>query len=479
MSDNEIKNNDDKVTDKAFVIAGNVDAGKSTLIGVMTSGILDDGRGTARKNVARHKHEIESGKTSDVTSRVIRSEGGNLVTLIDVCGHEKFQKTTISGISGMWPDYGIIVASPSRGILEMTRQHFKLLVSYNIPMMIVVTKVDASTKDSCKLLDQSIKKICKNYKKNVEFMNTYDDYIEYEELKRQINDEKGSIHNDDKIKDKLQQIEEQKENKIKEIIKSLQMATGKQTTINVIYVSNVNGYFIDVLKKIIYYVEPRDIWRTDDESNNIIRFFKNKLNLQIDHESNNGKKSIFYIDQTYHPKGIGIVCSGINRGENVNVGDALYIGPINGKFTRIKIKSIHNDNRTEVSYLGNHHRGCFQIKPIEKIELKRNMIRRGMIMASDRESCSNVCRRFKSAISVFGTHSATLKTGYTPVIHAGTVRQSAIMETEDINKIIKINEVEIVTFKFVNRSEYLEKNSVFIFRSGDIHGIGMIIEILK
>jgi GTPase len=40
------------ITDKAFVVAGNVDAGKSTLIGTLISGLLDDGRGSARRCVA-------------------------------------------------------------------------------------------------------------------------------------------------------------------------------------------------------------------------------------------------------------------------------------------------------------------------------------------------------------------------------------------------------------------------------------------
>ena len=109
------------ITDKAFVVVGNVDAGKSTLIGTLTSGILDNGRGSARINVARHKHEIESGKTSDISSRILRFPNGKTVTLIDLCGHEKYFTTTATGIAGMMPDYAIVVISPTRGILNMTK----------------------------------------------------------------------------------------------------------------------------------------------------------------------------------------------------------------------------------------------------------------------------------------------------------------------------------------------------------------------
>ena len=45
-------------------VVGNVDAGKSTLLGVLTHNCLDNGRGAARQKLFRHKHEIESGRTS-------------------------------------------------------------------------------------------------------------------------------------------------------------------------------------------------------------------------------------------------------------------------------------------------------------------------------------------------------------------------------------------------------------------------------
>lgn len=67
-------------------VVGNVDSGKSTTLGVLTRGEfrltvrslvynreiggLDDGRGLARVALFRHKHEIESGRTSSVGMEV-------------------------------------------------------------------------------------------------------------------------------------------------------------------------------------------------------------------------------------------------------------------------------------------------------------------------------------------------------------------------------------------------------------------------
>lgn len=52
-------------------VVGNVDAGKSTLLGVLTHGELDNGRGHARQKLFRHKHEQETGRTSSVGNDIL------------------------------------------------------------------------------------------------------------------------------------------------------------------------------------------------------------------------------------------------------------------------------------------------------------------------------------------------------------------------------------------------------------------------
>ena len=48
-----------------------MDAGKSTLLGVLTHGELDNGRGMARQKLFRHKHEMETGRTSSVGNDIL------------------------------------------------------------------------------------------------------------------------------------------------------------------------------------------------------------------------------------------------------------------------------------------------------------------------------------------------------------------------------------------------------------------------
>jgi GTPase len=56
----------------SLVVCGPVDAGKSSLVGVLTTGELDDGRGKARKNIFSHAHEQESGRTSCISQNIIK-----------------------------------------------------------------------------------------------------------------------------------------------------------------------------------------------------------------------------------------------------------------------------------------------------------------------------------------------------------------------------------------------------------------------
>jgi len=106
-------------------VCGNVDAGKSTLVGTLSSNELDDGRGRSRMMIMVHRHEITSGRTSTSSNHLVGfNETGNiipsnkyntakkgpkkseaeiaglanrLVTFVDLCGHEKYLKVSMRG----------------------------------------------------------------------------------------------------------------------------------------------------------------------------------------------------------------------------------------------------------------------------------------------------------------------------------------------------------------------------------------------
>lgn len=66
------------------------------------------------------------------------------VTFIDLCGHEKYLKTTMFGLVGLVPDYAMIVVGANMGVSRMTREHLGIALILKIPFFVVVTKVDIS-----------------------------------------------------------------------------------------------------------------------------------------------------------------------------------------------------------------------------------------------------------------------------------------------------------------------------------------------
>jgi GTPase len=62
--------------------------------------------------------------------------------MIDLCGHEKYLKTTMVGLSGYYPQYAMLVVGANMGISRMTKEHIGIAISLKIPMFVVVTKID-------------------------------------------------------------------------------------------------------------------------------------------------------------------------------------------------------------------------------------------------------------------------------------------------------------------------------------------------
>jgi len=124
-------------------VGGNVDAGKSSFVGVITKGILDNGRGYARSFVLLHKHEQDTGRTSSVSQQYIRQKE-KIIEFNDLAGHEKYYKCTARQLATTLLDYVVIVINSGSGIQMMTREHISLAFSLRIPMFIVFTKIDST-----------------------------------------------------------------------------------------------------------------------------------------------------------------------------------------------------------------------------------------------------------------------------------------------------------------------------------------------
>lgn len=477
-----------RLTMTAVACAGSVDSGKSSLLGVLMSGELDDGNGKTRECIAKHPHEKTSGKTSDISTRSYPlTSKHEAITFVDVPGHEDYFKTTIS-LTGHFPDYAFLIVSGNRGVLPMTKQHLRLLLSLSVPLIVIITHIDMAPEhiyeDTKKGIELTLKKFGGNQSKTL-FVNDAKDFEKVELLNS----------SDEKVAEKSKlELEILKKNAVTNVLESItNTVDGKQITFPVISLSNVTGFFIDVLKDVLECLTPRKFWSpTDDVStanNKVIKFFKLGLEklrpdtkILPDYETFKG--GIFYIDSAFNPIGIGLVVTGINRGQSLTVGNNdLLIGPFGKEFKQFSIKSMHNNMRQPIQEIKDHCRGCMAISKLDKV-VKRDDIKKGMVILTDQSMTKNVCYRFKAAITVFEA-SITLKSGYSPVINMYTIRQTARMvidpadnKGEDIVRSNNESKVAYVTFKFKSHPEVVYPYDVFLFRSGNIQGLGCVTSVI-
>lgn len=156
--------NADGYEEITIAVIGSVDSGKSSTIGVLSNeGLLDDGNGLARSLVMTHPHEINTGRTSDISYRYYRDEAANpkrINTLIDLAGHKAYLRTTISGMASAYPDFAIVCISDK--ITDMTLEHMRLAVNLEIPILVVFTKVDLIPTGKTKQLIKTLSKKASN-----------------------------------------------------------------------------------------------------------------------------------------------------------------------------------------------------------------------------------------------------------------------------------------------------------------------------
>lgn len=133
--------NDAGYEEITVAMVGSVDAGKSSTIGTLITGVADDGNGSARAIVFTHPHEHETGRTSDISYQyLVDDESKRIVSFVDLCGHEMYLKTTVSGLSSAYPDVAFVCISDH--ITPMTKEHINLCFAMNIPMILLFTKID-------------------------------------------------------------------------------------------------------------------------------------------------------------------------------------------------------------------------------------------------------------------------------------------------------------------------------------------------
>jgi len=407
-------------------VVGNVDAGKSTLLGVLTHGELDNGRGFARQKLFRHKHEAESGRTSSVGNDILGfdskgevmnqpdhgsldwikvcEESAKVITFIDLAGHEKYLKTTVFGMTGHAPDFGMLMVGANAGIVGMTKEHLGLALALSVPVFVVVTKIDMCPPN---VLQETLKLLVKILKspgcrKVPVMVKSADDVV---------------ISATNFVSERLCPI---------------------------FQVSNVTGENLPFLK-----------------------MFLNLLSTRSPNTDNNPAE--FQIDDTYSVPGVGTVVSGTCFKGTIKVNDNMLLGPDPlGHFMPLAVKSIHR-KRMPVVEVKSGQTASFSLKKI-----KRSQIRKGMVMVSPAVN-PQCCWEFEGEILVLH-HPTTISARYQAMVHCGSIRQTASIIRMSA-ECLRTGDKAQVLFRFVKHPEYLREGQKLVFREGRTKAVGSVTKI--
>ena len=408
-------------------VVGNVDAGKSTLLGVLTHGELDNGRGLARQKLFRHKHEAETGRTSSVGNDILgfdsvgnvvnKPEHGSLdwvkiceksskvITFIDLAGHERYLKTTVFGMTGHAPDFGMLMVGANAGIVGMTKEHLGLALALSVPVFVVVTKIDMCPlnilQENLRLLIRILKSPgCRKVPVTVK---TPDDVV----------------------------------------VSATNFVS--QRLCPIFQVSNVNG-----------------------ENLHLLKMFLNLLTTRM--TSHDDEPAEFQIDDTYSVPGVGTAVSGTTLKGVIKLNDILLLGPDPlGRFIPIAVKSIHR-KRMPVREVRGGQTASFALKKI-----KRSQIRKGMVMVAPALN-PLASWEFEGEILVLH-HPTTISSCYQAMVHCGSIRQTAaiISMSQDC---LRTGDKALVRFRFIKHPEYIKPGQRMVFREGRTKAVGNVLKLI-
>jgi len=520
-----------------IAVVGAFGTGKSSLIGVLLSGQLDNGRGLARTQVVRHQHEILSGRTSSVsrhklyfnsTGKVLNegyegnitvqthlmsrcrslsdldilTEAKKTVTLVDLAGHEKYFKTTVYGLVSHAPQYTLLcLPASSSSPLRMTTEHLGIAFALNVPIVLVITKSEVASAYSLAKTVDYIKRILLSCKRQPVLIDSKED--------------------------------------IDTLMNGYGDNSGVQNTVHVplFVTSSVSGRGMDLLQHLLFRLPSTEQGQEETKKHTEVAVLATYYP-----ESNED-----YMESDIMRRGrCGrlIVEGAVRHGTGVSPGDEMYFGPnLRGEFERVCVQSVHI-NRVPVDratvgqsitanivpvalssgYLStplesssSYSLGsvstttsrdgaqcCFQENDSEASDSSTpgdtyntlasttRQTKQGQFLLSICDPPPTSFMEFDADILILN-HPNQIHLNYQPVVHIGVVRQTArlisirkesapqVCEDRDANSSPSVpclgtGDRACCRFRFLYYPEYFDIGSAIVLREGRTRGIGKIIE---
>ncbi|KAF5370852.1 hypothetical protein D9758_001796 [Tetrapyrgos nigripes] len=425
-------------------VVGNVDSGKSTTLGVLTRGALDDGRGRARVGLFRHKHEVETGRTSSVGMEilgfdpsgkpilpetanstdpdVIRREklgwedisvqAAKIVSFIDLAGHEKYLKTTLYGLTSGAPSCVILIVGANAGLIGMSKEHLSIALALSVPIVVCITKIDMTPAN---VMAETVKQVVK--------------------ILKSPGCRKVPVF-------------------VKSSETAIEVATsfGKDKLCPIFQVSNVTGEGLDHLRMFLNLLPSSE---ADTE--------KFAANQPLE----------FSVTEVWSVPYVGTVVNGIINGGRIKIGDPVMLGPdSNGNYLTTVIKDMQRKRASVTSAEAGQVVSC----ALKRV--RRAAVRKGMVLVSKSESPPKAIRRFEGQVLIL-YHNTTLQRNYQAMLHCGAVRQTVrIVGMDHPQGVLRTGDRATVQFEFISQPEFVKEGMKLLFREGKTKGLGVITKLL-
>ena len=399
-----IKKQEDDLLNKIEItigVLGEGGTGKSTIIGVLINGILDNGKGLARTNVFRHKHEILCGKTSSFSHQIlgfdeegkltnygdllkpslsqIVNKSTKIINFYDMAGGNKtFNKSTLSTLSKEYLDYLLFVISAKDEITKKTEDLLRLIYNIDLPVIAIINKIDLVS-------DSELEKKVRKYKETIKKLKKIPIIIK--------NDEDVAL---------FSRSMEEKEILVTFLVSTLTFDGGL----------NLFKNFLKSLPKL----------------NETI--YKNENNLKNKKKELELEKMEFDIHEIIH-KEKNAILSGIVSSGKLRTNSKYFLGPdLNGNFIKVEVCDIHC-KKVSVSYSFKGQYCSVCIKSLGKINtLTKENVKKGMYLLDTRIT-PIASKLFEIEVWTIDDTIRTLKNTYQPILNIKHVRQGVKIKNPD------------------------------------------------
>jgi GTPase len=361
------------------VLTGSTAAGKSSLLGTLTTSSLDNGRGKSRLSLLKHRHEISSGitssvahellgyKASDTADFVVNYSSGDVSTWTDVhgladrlCfaldspGLARFAKSTYRALISWKPDWTCVCIAAddidvgttpqplaNETVADSSLAHLDLCLKLGLRIVVVVTKMDLATKTRLRTILARILTCLKGAGRKPVLLSV-----------ASVPTSAFSLDSTEPILD-TQHVTKGESTEVDRVISSLEAET-EPLSVPIVMTSTVSGSGIGKLHRLMSRlpIRSKDLAQLTGPTGEAKQF-------QIDEVFSIPPVRIYNAEaevKAETPSGV-VLCGRVDR-QSITVGDSMFLGPflneLTTKITAPRSKSLSAQDLRRPSFSADH-----------------------------------------------------------------------------------------------------------------------------